>query len=66
MRTMRWPRSVDQYAFRICGSIAVIALLALGGCSSEDEPNFMGVEEQQKIKEAEEHRGESRTTTAPQ
>jgi hypothetical protein len=65
VRTMRWPHSVHNFAFRICGLTAVIALLAFGGCGSDDKASFVGVEEQQ-MKEAEEHKGQARTATAPQ
>jgi hypothetical protein len=65
VRTMRPPRSIDYFAFRICGPIAVIALLALGGCGGVDEPTFGGIEERQ-TKEDEEHKKNAHADTTPQ
>lgn len=62
---VRTPRSIAILAFRKCRLIAVMGLLVLGGCGHEEEPKFVGVEEEQ-LKKAEEHKEPADPDTASQ
>lgn len=62
--TMRRPHGTERFTVRLCGSVAIIAVVALGGCGSEDMPTFVGVEEQQ-AKEAEEQKNKAHAATIP-
>jgi hypothetical protein len=65
MRCIRQPGSHETLLLRLCGSVAVITLLAVGGCGGEDEPSFGGIEERQ-AKEAEELKKNAHADTTPQ
>jgi hypothetical protein len=63
--TLCQSSGVGKFIFRLTGSIPVVAALVLCGCGSENDPTFVGVEEQQ-AKQDEERKNKLDTDTAPQ